>query len=336
MIWSAGEAGKRLLKYYDIIMEIDRRLSEAVDLKSEDFAALYEPIGKMEENDGQITPEFLANYFVLCDNRIFNCYDENESFELIRGCASKLPNKIYEMIDESGYQERVKDDHADILDVINAIRASDYSPTAKLNLIDAVMEPEVCAEKLIALLSPVITEFRKCEELYEPLLELYEETLSCFKDERELASYFWIGNFEYFKGVNIYPLIVLAEKSIMGTNKQFEAMGECFIGALAYFKRKNFTYSTRENELGMILNALSNKNRIRIIEELSEGERFGRELAEKLQVTTGSISQSINMLVSAGIVKMAGVGSRTYYSIDYDGVERFIQLLTQLFYNNRK
>ncbi len=335
--WSVGtgETGKRLTEYYDIIIELENRLSETVCLVNDDLIALYEPMGKDEGGERQVETNFLANCFALCDHRAFACIDENESFRIIRDCAAELPRAIYNMLMKFSGIEFSKYEPVDTLAVVRAIKASDYSSSSKLNLIYAAMEPETYAEKLISLLTPVIAEFRKCAELYAPLLKLYEETLASFKSEMELIRYFWRTNFDFVEEIDIHPLIMLPIKSIMGIDTPFDNKGDVFIGALAYFTRKNIVYSARENELEATLDALSNKNRIKIIDELSHGERFGRELAEKLQVTTGSISRSMNMLISAGLVKMAGLGSRAYYSIDYRGVERLMQLLNQLFYDKK-
>lgn len=326
-----GEAGSELSKYYDILVELQTRLESSVEADREDIDALYQPISKHGSENAHVEASFLANCFALINKKAFTCMDEDESFGIIRESAQELPVGIYNMVRED--EEFITDDKSpSLMEIIRAIKDSDYSPSSKLTLIDAAIEPEKYAEKLINMLIPVVAEFRKCEKLYAPLLEQYEETIKQLKSEKDTIGYFFHNTFENMKDYSVFPFIMLPIKCVVGINRPMSDEAECYLGALAYFARQNFFFSVATTEVTKIMEALANKNRVRIIEELAGGRKFGRELADKLHLTTGSISQNISQLTSVGLVQMESVGTRMYYTIDYKGVERFLTLLNQLFY----
>lgn len=330
-----GEAGKKLSKYYDILVELQTRLESSVEADRADIDALYQPISKHGSEKVNVEANFLANCFAMIDFNTFTCEDDEESFKIIRDCAKELPYGIYNMIREDE-EFTTSENSLGILEIIRTIKDSDYSPSSKLTLIDAAMEPEKYAEKLIKMLAPVAAEFRKCEKLYAPLLERYEEAIEQLKSEKATIGYFFHSTFENMKDYSVFPLISLPVKSVVGVNRPMNDEMKCHLGVLAYFLRQNFLLSTATTEVTKIIEALANKNRIRIIEELAGGRKFGRELADKLHLTTGSISQNISLLTSAGLVQMESVGTRMYYVIDYKGVERFLSLMKQLFYAKDK
>lgn len=330
-----GEAGKALSKYYDILAELQTRLESSIEADRADIDALYQPISKHGSENVHVEANFLANCFALINHRTFDCLDDEESFRIIRDSAQDLPRGIYNMIREG--EEFITADHSpSLLEIIRLIKDSDYSHSSKLTLIDAAMEPEKYAEKLVNMLAPVAAEFRKCEKIYAPLLEQYEETIGQLKSEKNTIGYFFHNTFENMKDYSVFPLILLPIKCVVGVNRPMNDEAKCHLGVLAYFARQNFLFSTATMEITKIMEALANKNRIRIIEELAGGRKFGRELADKLHLTTGSISQNISLLTSAGLVQMESVGTRMYYVIDYKGVERFLSLMKQLFYAKDK
>lgn len=330
-IISGGEAGSELSKYYDILVELQNRLESSVKADRADIDVLYQPISKHGSENNYVEADFLANCFALINYRTFTCLDDEESFKIIRESAQELPNGIYSMIKED--EEFVTADNPpNLLEIIRAIKDSDYSPSSKIALIDAAMEPEKYAEKLINMLAPVAAEFRRCEKIYAPLLAKYEEAIGELKSEKDTVSYFFHNTFENMKDYSVFPLIMLPIESVVGINRPINDKAECHLGALGYFVKQKFLFSSAAAEVTKIMESLANKNRIRIIEELAGGRKFGRELADKLNLTTGSISQNISLLTSAGLVQMESVGTRMYYTIDYDGIERFLNLLNQLFY----
>ena len=78
---------------------------------------------------------------------------------------------------------------------------------------------------------------------------------------------------------------------------------------------------TRE-EVANICKAMSDANRLRIIEMLTSGEKCGCELLEELQVTQPTLSHHMKVLSDCGLVSSRKDGKWHHYSINR---ERFAE-----------
>ena len=76
---------------------------------------------------------------------------------------------------------------------------------------------------------------------------------------------------------------------------------------------------TRE-EVANICKAMSDANRLKIIEMLTSGEKCGCELLEELQVTQPTLSHHMKVLSDCGLVSSRKDGKWQHYSIN---CERF-------------
>ena len=78
---------------------------------------------------------------------------------------------------------------------------------------------------------------------------------------------------------------------------------------------------TRE-EVADICKAMSDANRLRIIEMLTSGEKCGCDLLEELQVTQPTLSHHMKVLSDCGLVSSRKDGKWQHYSIS---CERFAE-----------
>ena len=74
-----------------------------------------------------------------------------------------------------------------------------------------------------------------------------------------------------------------------------------------------------KSELIRVFRALTDENRVRVLELLCEGEQCACVLLEGLQISQPSLSHHMKILCDSGIVKSRRVGPWQYYSIDSDG-----------------
>ena len=72
---------------------------------------------------------------------------------------------------------------------------------------------------------------------------------------------------------------------------------------------------TRE-EVAAICKAMSDANRLRIIEMLTQGEKCGCNLLEELQVTQPTLSHHMKVLSDCGLVSSYKDGKWQHYSIN--------------------
>lgn len=79
---------------------------------------------------------------------------------------------------------------------------------------------------------------------------------------------------------------------------------------------------TRE-EVSLICKAMSDANRLHIIEMLTTGEKCGCELLEELQVTQPTLSHHMKVLADCGLVSSYKEGKWQHYSINCDRFKEF-------------
>ncbi len=318
-------------QYYSILFNIIDMLKKAVTAQKSEIDALYMPIKNKSGDDADILfTHTIANCFIMEGHYTYDCYDDEATYENIRKRAEILPSIISEIfLKKNGESDACA--KLDTNALIEAIIKSDYSEQTKLALIDAAVNPARYAEGLIALLKPVVKAFRDCEELYRPMLQLYDKVFSEISSEQELMQYFYHSSFSDVEAFDIYPKIIMPLERTVIINNPHDGHGCSFIGVFSYWAVKRLGARDLESELVIFMDALSNKNRIRIIKELAAGKKFGRELAEKLHLTNSSISQSLNQLVKAGLVAIEDVGTKGYCSVDKACARRLVNLIIELF-----
>jgi ArsR family transcriptional regulator len=87
-----------------------------------------------------------------------------------------------------------------------------------------------------------------------------------------------------------------------------------------------------EKEIAVMLKAMGDENRIRILWILYEGEACARDILEKLNISQPTLSHHMKILCDAGIVIGSKKGKWVHYSLCRDGIDTlrmgFEKLLT--------
>ena len=78
-------------------------------------------------------------------------------------------------------------------------------------------------------------------------------------------------------------------------------------------------------DVALICKALSDSNRLQIIELLSDGEKCGCKLLEKFNITQPTLSHHMKILCRAGLVTPRKEGKWTHYSLNS---EKFSDLIS--------
>ncbi len=81
------------------------------------------------------------------------------------------------------------------------------------------------------------------------------------------------------------------------------------------------------NEYLRVFRALSDENRIKILEKLSEGEQCACCLLEGLGISQSTLSHHMKILCESGLVRGERVGVWMYYSINGEGCRHAGKLL---------
>ena len=80
--------------------------------------------------------------------------------------------------------------------------------------------------------------------------------------------------------------------------------------------------------------ALSNGNRLEMLEFLAQGERSVESLAKVANLSVANASQHLQMLRQSGLVKTRKQGQRVFYTISDDSLIELMSLLRQTAQNN--
>lgn len=86
---------------------------------------------------------------------------------------------------------------------------------------------------------------------------------------------------------------------------------------------------TRE-EIAAICKAMSDINRLRIIEMLIQGEKCGCNLLDELQVTQPTLSHHMKVLSDCGLVISKKDGKWHHYSINYNKFKEYNEYITSI------
>jgi len=76
-----------------------------------------------------------------------------------------------------------------------------------------------------------------------------------------------------------------------------------------------------------VFKALSDEQRLRVLEILCEGEQCACQLLEDLEISQPTLSHHMKILCESGIVRSRRAGRWSYYAIDEGGCKYAIKLL---------
>lgn len=86
------------------------------------------------------------------------------------------------------------------------------------------------------------------------------------------------------------------------------------------------------NEYLSVFRAFTDKNRVKILELLCDGEQCACVLLDSLEISQPTLSHHMKILCKSGIVKSRRVGPWNYYAINEDGcanASRLLELVAQ-------
>ena len=81
-------------------------------------------------------------------------------------------------------------------------------------------------------------------------------------------------------------------------------------------------------DVALICKALSDSNRLEIVQMLSEGEKCGCKLLERFEITQPTLSHHMKTLVESGMVNDRKEGKWHYYSLNtetFSGFKKYIE-----------
>ena len=83
-------------------------------------------------------------------------------------------------------------------------------------------------------------------------------------------------------------------------------------------------------DVALICKALSDSNRLEIVQMLSEGEKCGCKLLERFEITQPTLSHHMKTLVESGMVNDRKEGKWHYYSLNTETFSEFKKYIEDL------
>lgn len=85
-----------------------------------------------------------------------------------------------------------------------------------------------------------------------------------------------------------------------------------------------------KNDIALLFKALSDENRLTILELLIKGETCGCTLIDKLTITQPTMSYHLKQLTDAGVISSFKEGNWKKHHVDLSKIDALIDFLTEL------
>lgn len=85
-----------------------------------------------------------------------------------------------------------------------------------------------------------------------------------------------------------------------------------------------------EIDVAYVCKALSDSNRLKIVEMLSDGEKCGCKLLEAFEITQPTLSHHMKILCDCGLVETRKEGKWSHYSLNCETLQSFKAFISSL------
>lgn len=83
-------------------------------------------------------------------------------------------------------------------------------------------------------------------------------------------------------------------------------------------------------DVALICKALSDSNRLQIVQLLSDGEKCACKLLEKFEITQPTLSHHMKILCECGLVQSRKEGKWSYYTINCETLNQYKKFIDSL------
>ena len=319
-----------LTSYSNILTELERRLRGSIAVSKDTIQTLLAPLYQRGKDKHHPSSGHVCSILIPNMVEAYVSWEEPEFFCRLKQNIPQIPKQILEFLNMDECNMATS---STIHQLFSKINSSDLPQSSKLVLTDLALNPGRYVDMLQEALSPVATEFKRCQELIAPLAEHFHERY-CHETEETIMDRLWPSDRSQIRQILIYPSMVCSNYSVFGFNSDETVLLGC-LGSLYEFLRENFALARNSGiQLTNTLAALSNRNRFNIITKLLDGPAYGRELANFVGISPVTISQHISILMGANLVTLHNDGTRTYYSLNTEALHTFVDSFQTYFQLN--
>lgn len=187
--------------------------------------------------------------------------------------------------------------------------------------------------ELISIIEDSLEIFKSTFTIFDKDKEIFiKELNSTFKKDPDYLTSLFGFKLDNNSTLNIYPSMINFKSIDITYNEErissIPSRYNCYFG----YKFKELIALTdgKKNESELLqdkLKVLGDKSKYEILKMLKLGPMYGQQIAEKLSLTTATISYHMNSLVLCGLVKLNKVDNKIYYSANKDEVNSFLKKL---------
>lgn len=273
-------------------------------------------------NENNSIADFLCEYIDIEDVEKLAYDSENYLEDMLR---TKLINSINEELEEKSC--KILDSKCNTNDYIKALEKLEFKEDTNWKLMKIFMNPL----KYYKSLAKIIMENKDIfYDAYEEVESNVKEFVIKLEENKEdmfnkLKKNIGLHD-EAYDNVIIYPSVA-RYRSIDTRLKEKNEIMYYGINFDILFNLSNGVYDNVK--IVRKLKILSDKSKFEILQLLKEKSMFGQEIAQKLNLTTATVSHHMNSLICINFVYMERKNGKTYFNINNDEIKIFLSNLNK-------
>lgn len=296
-------------------------------------------LNEMQQRFGDISEDLYIFYHALGNGRCFittyyldpykkqfvTGFDFKKFKELISDTPQLMQNIIRFYLHDLP-KEKLEECITSNAKLFSQIKESNYSGDEKSKLYEFFLNPSPYLQTLqYELIEKEILLSAYYKEKYEVILEAHNNTtFETICDDVKS-----IRDLSYLKDTNhiLYTSYCLLNKYLL--NASFADNGAIYLLGYDYRSILNAISQAQKHPIYEMCNALSDENRLRMLDLICEqGEVTCKDLEKKLEISGSTTYHHITLLTRAGAVKIRNEGKTIYYSINkkyFDTIQNHIK-----------
>jgi DNA-binding transcriptional ArsR family regulator len=222
-----------------------------------------------------------------------------------------------------------EDGNIDLQIILSLLKNQPIEKELKWNLLCLIEDPKAYIDRFIKFIRGYLPLYNEIRNKYK---KKYEDFILWIEDKIETYGFdyinknFKIMNFKEFEKIYLsYSIFDLSSTFLDLEDNQ------CYLYLGLLFKEYvSQTLDKKDIEKHLVVfKNFSDKTRFEIIKILIKKESFGQEIAEKLDISTATVSYHMDYLLGASLVQLTKVGRKVFYKIDKNQIRDSISFLEQ-------
>lgn len=317
-------------KFCEALTEVEHRLSSKIAVPENQLNMLFGSLKNQLQGSGG------GVFLCACDMLVrrlkeYTAASTEEFFRTMRSQSQLVPTSVAERLLDSKFPNGEYLSVQEAMKLISSMDSVSYFAEDKLAMYELLINVDKYIDIFEAAITPLVNEFNNCRNLLEPLMELYRKDYDSMDSAVAYADIYH-DQVKVPAKVEVYPSFICCQQSTISFVDGGFDEAVIFMGVLRKFDENNTIFSEGENSrLYSIMNTLGNQSRFLIVNRLSKGPAYGRELSKLLGLSPGTISQHLATLAGFGLINVSSDGNRLYYSLNREQFRIFIDLQRELF-----